>query len=352
MHRTARTLAVAVACALVVAACTTETSAEPSGTTGSGTSPVTDDATVDTEPSADTAPDTEPPGTTAPDAETTEVPTTLAPAGPLEVELPTGSITADADDAFVVTPGGVLYWHLDLLGAIPGDPVRIAGTAADNDIESVAGVVDGAIVLGLCCAAPEGQVSATTGEAAAALTRGWRAAFDPEGRTLVTVGDRDISVVDLETGDGLVQELPADASLVPLDVVWSGDSPIVLADDDGELALVPLDPATLALGAPAPIGLDHDEETYAEFAGLGPDGEAAVVHAAGDDAEVGLQAYDVETLAPVDTLTRTLPVGVRSVRVRPAGDVIWVDDGTVWRTVGGESVALGGGAAAVWFAAQ
>jgi hypothetical protein len=270
----------------------------------------------------------------------------------VQVELPTGPIRVDGDDAFVVTPGGVLYWHEDLFGAAAGEPVRLVGTAADNEIESIAGVVDGAIILGLCCAVPEGQVSATTGQAATSLTRGRRADLGREGTALVAVGGRDLAVVDLTAGTGTVRELPDGAGVVPLDVVWSGDSPIVLGDRDGELVLAFLDADELTLGETESTGLTVDQETYAEFAGLGPDGEVAVVHAPDLTTDVQLQAFDVDTLQPVDTLTRTLPAGVRSVRVRSAGDVIWVDDGTVWRTVDGVSEPLGGGATAVWFAAD
>lgn len=350
-----RSSALLVVVALAAAGCSgisTETASEPSGAASAGTvepTPTTEDPPATSEAPPATEAETTTDSTTAP---TTEPPGTTAPPQTMEVELPTGPIVADGDDGFVVTPGGVLYWHQDLFAETIGEPLRVAGTASDNDIESIAGVVDGAVILGLCCAVPEGQVSATTGDAAVSLARGWRSDLGRDGAALVTVGDRDITVVDLTSGTGRVQEVPDDGGIVPLDVIWSGESPIVLGDRSGELVLAFLDADTLTLGEPVATGFSRDDGTYAEFAGLGPDGEVALVHAPGDDADVALQAYDIDTLQPVETLTRTLPAGVRSVRVRSAGDVIWVDDGTVWRTVAGESEPLGGGAAAVWFAVE
>ncbi len=319
----------------------------PSDSSAGSTPGETDSTDTDNTDTGSTDTDSSPDPTTA----TTAAPTTTSAPSELVVEFPAGELVVDEDDAFVATPSGVFYWHPDLLGPTPGTPVRLAAAPADSSVQGVAGVVDGAAIFGVCCDPTAGAISVAPGGAATAteIGSGSAPAISPDGTHLAIVGSRDVAVVDIGTGDGSSRRVGAD-ELVPIDVVWGDAGPAVLADDDGEVVLVKLDPDALEFSAATSIGIDLDEETYVSFAGYGPDGELAVAHAADADDDVTLEAFDAATFEPVDALTRTLPVGVRSVRVNSAGDVLWVDEGAVWRTADGESAPLGSGAAAVWFA--
>lgn len=271
------------------------------------------------------------------------------------IAIPSGDIELGETDAFVVTANGSLFWHPGLLSGEPQDAIPIAIVDEGNQVGRVAGVVDGSVIFGSCCSPATGEVAAATGSPGPStrLAQGAAPTLSPDGAHLAIVGETELSVFDVATGDGASRRVGGDGTgtLVATDIIWlDGDGPVALVTIDGEYALAPVDPVAVTFGTPVPIGVPQTSSTHVELAGAGPNGEIAVATSMGT--EVQLRVFEMDTLEEDESLTRPLPDGVRSVRVTGDGELLWVDGDTLWHTPPGESipVPLGAGSAAAWFA--
>ncbi|HWL41947.1 MAG TPA: sigma factor [Ilumatobacter sp.] len=318
----------------------------------------------------------------------TNAPTTAAPvttpagdppSSAPDVIAPSGSIDAAPGDMVAVTADGDLWLYPGAFdppqyGRSPGAPVRLVDMGdprepvtegeGPNEVSSVGGFVNGALIYGDCCEPVSGNlysISEPDGPRAN-WAIGWAAAANASGRRWAAVDPWGVSVYDYDSGRaaGLFVEFAPDGSYQQFfDVTWSPDETevwvlgAVYADDGMTHVLVRyrVDETLAEVGRRELLTVPHDTVSGFGFAGHltdgtvvlaehRPAGEPTALHFLGPDGD------DIDRESPW-----TLPEGAVSVSVSPDGTTLaYMRDGTVYlQRDGQDPVVWGTDLRAVWF---
>lgn len=306
----------------------------------------------------------------APTQSTILLTTTTAPATSVSttpVVVPTGSIQVTAADLYIVHADGDLYLHPGILTDNPAEPIRLADRddprvevgdgRFPNHVEQVAGEHGGVVYYGDCCEPVSGNVYAVTQPDDVVQPRfvGSFPQLSPDDTQLGSASPNSVAIIDLDTG--LRRSLPINQTIDYLnvwDAIWSADGTTfnVLYFDNSSYGIVTYDADTLDAAQPIPIDLPFNApgEPDAHFAGHGPNGELAITVTRPESTTI--QFYDPDTFQHVPSLDRTLPAGVRSVRLAADGiGLLWNDNENLYYLPQGGTVRqLGNNFAAAWFA--
>lgn len=291
------------------------------------------------------------------------LPTTTVEREPFAVEWarPSGSLELDPDDVIAWREDGALVLFQDLGSLEPSSEVLVGDVATligdDNDVADVAGVVEGALVIGVCCEANGGLWSIDEADGRLrrfasgvhptySRDRDWMIALDGEGNELL-VHDVPSALV---TSPTLGLE---DDSIEPQGVIWAPDdaSVFVLVDEGGAQTLVQIAarPPFEQIGSVDVDALFPGADTDAILAGLGPSGELALAATDGD--EVVIRFVDPVELVEREDRERTLPPTATSVHIGPDGSgLLWIQYSALWyQPLFSDPFPLGLGIRAAWF---
>jgi hypothetical protein len=371
------------------AAPSTDATPAPS-TTGPATSSSgpSSTATVTTSTATSTPDTTLPPTTTTtpPATTTTDVTTTSQPATTTTAAGTNGSVGAPADRVsvsadipsgeFIAAPGDLIVSRTDgdldyLPNALSPGNQAPAITLLDrtdprpatsdqpgaNVVADVAGFVDGSVIYGECCEPVSGNIFAVAapGSETGPVAVGNLVDRSPNGSMLAAASYLQLSVFDLESGDGdaiVLQQASGPVTII--DVEWATDDTLLVIVFDGQDHRVLIYDAATLTASPVQLNLDPTVEVQLDavrFVGRTPDGQVAVATTSGSGSWDVLY-LDPDTLDDDDQLRQTFPLSVTNLEIDAGGlGQIWVDGGTLYYLGPGQFEArpIDDDVAAAWF---
>ena len=309
--------------------------------------------------------------TTAPATTTPATTSTTTFASVSSVEPPSGTFAVGTEDLAVRRANGDVELLPGALGTSPGPPTLAADYPdprrpvtegeGPNVVTGVAGVFDGALVLGDCCEPITGTVWSVAAPGAPpfrALAPGTQLRFEATRGQLAVAGSRGVSLLDARSG--VVRATSFEAlgtsftTADALGLAWlPGGFVVLVSTPGGGAALVAVDIGTadLTFGDPVPVTLPPAlAGSRLELVGVADVGSLFAVAHTDDGRTVGL-SFDPTTLRLVPDSERDLPAGSAGYQLRADGALLWVVDGhELWyEPPGGTPRMLDGDAAAAWF---
>ncbi len=362
--------------AALLGCATNEASDISSGNTSGSTTPprattTSPSATVTPPPSTTAA--TNPSTTTQPSAPTTTVVYADGFEPPpadqvaVTVDVPTGEFVAAPGDLVVLRTNGDLEYRPNALS--PGNqapPIRLVDSAdprtapqegsGPNLVFDVAAFVNGSVLYGECCEPVGGNVFAADapGSQEGPLAVGYLTDQSPDGSHVATANDIQLSIADVESGEGSgLILLPApDKRYSIVDIEWADDDTLLAIIFDGrDHRIVPYDIDTFT-ASPIQMNLDPRVDFEAvRFVGRSPDGHAVVATTTGSG------SWDVLYLNPRNfeednQLHQNFPLSVSNIEIDAGGlGQIWTDGGTLYYLGPGQFEArpIGDGIRSAWF---
>jgi hypothetical protein len=291
------------------------------------------------------------------------------PADPItvSVDVPTGEFVRAPGDLVVLRTNGDLEYRPNALSPGNQAPPIVLLDRADprpephdgprpNVVSDVAAFVGGSAVYGECCEPVSGNVFAVDapGSDVGPLAVGYLTDRSPDGSHLATASDIQLSVIDVESGDGngLVLQPTPNQRISIVDIEWADDDTLMAIIFDGQdHRVVPYDAATLT-ASPIQMNLDPIGDLEAvRFVGRAPGGDVVVA------TTVGSGSWDVLYFNPSNfeedaQLHQNFPLSVSNIEIDADGlGQIWVDAGTLYYLGPGQFEArpIGNGILAAWF---
>jgi hypothetical protein len=285
--------------------------------------------------------------------------------------LAPGTISAGRDDVLAVRPDGDLWLYPGLLAATSGetpDPLRVydlaspdatlpEGEDGPSPVDTVAGVLEGNVIFGVCCEPVSGMTMAVPDidGATRLAVLGSRPTIHPSRPLIATISSTGLTVADLGTGTTTTASFLDDVTSVRAEVTWAGadgEALVVVGWDRFGWFVERFDASDLShrthvrrLAVASPLSSSGP----ADAAIAGTVGGNVVLRVAEPD-RTHLVVVDPDVLTTEESAV-TLPAGVLVVRV--LGDrIVWLADGAL-TTIGSDgepTVSARLDAIDVWFA--
>ena len=232
-----------------------------------------------------------------------------------------------------------------------------------NVIEDVAGIIDGALIVGDCCEPISGTVAIVTqpGGAEIPVLAGYAPNLSPNGSRLATVNDVAIVVADLDEGTArslTINQDPSTPYQNVRDVEWLTDTTFAVLSwtDPSGYAVTTYDAAPVDAGSTAnpPARRSPGSGGHRPVRPLrrSRTGRRARRRRRRTGPPHGSASSTRPHWTSAVELERTLPADVRSVELADDGlGLLWVDDAVVFHLPAGstDATAVASGARTAWF---